>query len=127
MAEPIRSFRDLRAYQEAFELQQLIFRISKSPPDNEKFALTDQVRLSSRSIGANISEAWAKRRHPPHFVSKLTDADGELQETLHWASTALACEYINPAQLSEIESRATSFGQKLGKMMGLPEKFAPRP
>ena len=125
MTAQIRSFRDLRVYQEAFELQQLVFQISKTWPDSEKFALTDQVRRSSRSIGANISEAWAKRRYPSHFVSKLTDADGELQETLHWSSTALACDYISSAELSDIDGRAAAIGQKLGKMMKMPEKFTP--
>ena len=83
MAEIIRSFHDLRAYKAAFELQQMIFKVTKSWPSEERYALTDQVRRSSRSIGANISEAWAKRKYPAHFVSKLSDADGELQETSH--------------------------------------------
>ena len=83
MAEIIRSFRELRAYKAAFELQQAIFKVTQSWPSEERYALTDQVRRSSRSIGANISEAWAKRKYPAHFVSKLSDADGELQETSH--------------------------------------------
>jgi four helix bundle protein len=94
MADPIASFRDLRVYKSAKELQQAIFHISKTWPSDEKFSLTDQVRRSSRSIGANIAESWAKRNYPSHFVSKLTDADGELQETAHWISTALDCRYI---------------------------------
>jgi four helix bundle protein len=125
MAEQIRSFRDLHVYQEAFDLQQLIFNMTKPWPDEEKFALTNQVRRSSRSIGANISEAWAKRRYPSHFVSKLTDADGELQETYHWTSTALACGYITRLQISDFEDRMASIGKRLGKMMSMPEKFKP--
>ncbi|MEY4569564.1 MAG: hypothetical protein RLZZ398_1003 [Verrucomicrobiota bacterium] len=77
------SVRELDVYQSAFSLQQEIFAISKSFPREEIYSLTDQIRRSSRSIGANLSEAWAKRRYPAHFLSKLTDADGELQETLH--------------------------------------------
>jgi four helix bundle protein len=100
--ESIRSFRELRVYQQAFDLQQEIFRLSKRWPTEEKYALTDQVRRSSRSIGANVAESWAKRSYPAHFVSKLTDADGELQETDHWFATALACEYLDTPQHSEL-------------------------
>lgn len=75
MAERIESFRDLNVYQSAFELQQEIFIISKSFPKEELYSLTDQIRRSSRSIGANIAEAWQKRRYEAHFVSKLTDSD----------------------------------------------------
>jgi four helix bundle protein len=94
MAEQILSFRELRVYKAATELQQAVFQMSKTWPHEEKFSLTDQVRRSSRAVGANIAESWAKRNYPSHFVSKLTDADGELQETAHWLSTALACKYI---------------------------------
>jgi len=126
MPEQIRSFRDLRVYQEAFDLQQEIFKISKKWPGEEKYALTDQVRRSSRSIGANIAESWAKRPYPAHFVSKLTDADGELQETSHWLSTALACEYLSESQQSALQIRLEEIGRGLGKMMSMPEKFIPQ-
>ena len=126
MAQQILSFRDLRAYQKMFALQQEIFRVSKSWPSEEKFALTDQVRRSSRSVGANISESWAKRRYPPHFVSKLTDADGELQETSHWLTTALACEYITDKQHADFQARIEEIGGSVGKMMSMPEKFIPK-
>ena len=103
MAEQILSFRKLRVYQAALKLQQAIFQKSKIWPREEKFSLTDQIRRSSRSIGANIAESWAKRNYPSHFISKLTDADGELQETSHWLSTALACEYITVAEHAEFQ------------------------
>jgi four helix bundle protein len=77
MSERISSVKELRVYQLAFELQQQIFEISKPFPVDERYALTDQIRRASRSIGANISEAWQKRRYIAHFVSKLTDADGD--------------------------------------------------
>ncbi|MSU59281.1 MAG: four helix bundle protein [Pedosphaera sp.] len=126
MAELIKSFRDLRAYQQMFELQQDIFRLTKSFPVEEKYSLTDQVRRSSRSVGGNIAEAWAKRKYSAHFVSKLTDADGELQETSHWISTALACDYVRTAQHDSIQNQLQEAGSKLGKMMSMPEKFTPR-
>jgi four helix bundle protein len=71
------SFRDLIVYQKSRQLQRELFRITKSFPKEEMYSLTDQIRRSSRSVGANISEAWAKRRYEKHFISKLTDADGE--------------------------------------------------
>lgn len=126
MGEIIRAFYELRANQAAFALQQEIFKATKSWPAEERYALTDQVRRSARSIGANISEAWAKRKYPAHFVSKLTDADGELQETSHWLRSALACEYIAESQFAAFEAYMEDIGNKLGKMMQMPEKFIPK-
>jgi four helix bundle protein len=126
MADQIRSFRDLRVYQEAFDPQQEIFRISKKWPNEEKHALMDQIRRSSRSIGANIAESWAKRSYPAHFISKLTGADGELQETAHWIATAMTCEYLTQSEHSNFQSRIVEIGKSLGKMMSMPEKFKPQ-
>lgn len=126
MAELIRSFRDLRVYQEMFALQQDIFLASKSWPREERYALTDQIRRSSRSMGANVAESWAKRRYLAHFVSKLSDADGELQETSHWLATATACAYLADDQHGIFQSRLDAIGSKLGKMMSKPESFMPR-
>jgi four helix bundle protein len=126
MAESIRSFRELRAYQAAFELQQRIFKTTRSWPVEERYALTDQVRRSSRSIGANISEAWAKRKYPAHFASKLSDADGELQETSHWLATALPCKYITASEHLSFEQGMKTVGGMLGRMMQMPEKFIPK-
>jgi four helix bundle protein len=81
--QKVDSFHDLELYRSAFRVQQAIFVLSQKWPKMENYSLTDQIRRSSRSIGANIAESWAKRRYPAHFLSKLTDADGELQETLH--------------------------------------------
>jgi len=126
MAESIRSFRELRVYRQAFELQQEIFQLSKRWPPEEKYSLTDQVRRSSRSIGANIAESWAKRSYPAHFTSKLTDADGELQETDHWIITALTCGYLDATRHSKLQLCIREIGQSLGKMISMPEKFIPR-
>lgn len=123
VSRQISSFRDLRVYLAAMELQQSVFEASKLWPREEKFSLTDQVRRSSRSIGANIAESWAKRNYPLHFISKLTDADGELQETSHWLSTALACKYINENEHIRLQSQTAEIGKMLGKMMSMPEKF----
>ena len=89
------SFRDLIVYRKARELSLEIFKLTKRFPKEETYSLTDQIRRSSRSVGAQIAEAWAKRRYEKHFVSKLTDSDGEQQETQHWIETAFDCEYIS--------------------------------
>jgi four helix bundle protein len=87
-------FQDLLAYKKSFALAMKIFDISKSFPLEEKYSLTDQIRRSSRSVSANISEAYRKRRYPKHFISKLTDSDAENSETQTWLEFALECNYI---------------------------------
>ena len=123
MKNRVNSWRELGTYKSAFDLQQRIFEVSKSWPREENYSLTDQIRRSSRSIGANIAESWAKRRYPAHFKSKLTDADGELQETLHWLDTAKACDYINSAQADDLAVLAESAGKQLGSMINQHESF----
>lgn len=123
MSERINSFKDLRVYHEACDLDYEIFVESKKFPKEEMYSLIDQVRRSSRSIGANISEAWAKRRYPAHFVSKLTDADGELQETRHWIGRALAYGYVVANWHGEISARCDRVGGMLGKMIQRPGDF----
>jgi four helix bundle protein len=80
------------------------------------------VRRSSRAIGANIAESWAKRNYPAHFVSKLTDSDGELQETSHWLLTASACKYITAIEHA-FQTQIEDIGRMPGKMMAMPKKF----
>jgi four helix bundle protein len=86
--EYVESFRDLEVYKFSRLLSKEIFELTKSFPKEEMYSMTDQVRRSSRSIGAQIAEAWGKRRYEKHFVSKLTDADGEQLETQHWIELA---------------------------------------
>lgn len=108
---------ELEVYQNAFQLQQQVFRQSKRWPREESYSLTDQIRRASRSIGANISEAWAKRRYPAHFLSKLTDADGELAETRHWIKTATDCGYLPPEESDALGQLADLVGRRLGAMI----------
>ncbi|NTW31258.1 MAG: four helix bundle protein [Bacteroidetes bacterium] len=82
--EYVKSFRDLEVYKLSRQLSREIFEVSKKFPKEEMYSLIDQIRRSSRSVGAQIAEAWAKRKYEKHFVSKLTDADGEQLETQHW-------------------------------------------
>jgi len=123
MSSIINGFEDLRVYQEACELDYAIFVATRRFPREEMYSLTDQVRRSSRSIGGNIAESWAKRRYPAHFVSKLTDADGELQETQHWIGRARAYEYLGMALHAELLTRCKSIGRKLGRMIQSPGAF----
>jgi four helix bundle protein len=123
MGERISSFKDLRVYKLAFELQQEIFAVSKRFPVEERYSLTDQIRRSSRSMGANVSEAWQKRPYIAHFVSKLTDADGEQAETQHWLDTATACNYVSEREQDALLAKCSRIGQMLGTMMAKPEKF----
>src|SRR5512138_2384120 len=105
------SFRELVVYQKAKELQQEIFRSTIGFPKDERFSLSDQIRRSSRSIGANIAEAWAKRRYEAHFVSKLTDADGEQYETQYWIETAADCGYLPPEQATLLIEKCKKIGR----------------
>ena len=118
-------FTDLEVYGESIKLSSEIFRISRTFPREEAYSLTDQIRRSSRSIGANIAEAWAKRRFPAHFVSKLSDADAELQETIHWIGESTRCRYIDANMEGKLLETAGLIGRMLGKMMKMASSFRP--
>lgn len=123
MKRRVTSFEDLEVYKLAFELQQEIFEISKVWPKAEQYSLTDQIRRASRSIGSNISEAWAKRRYAAHFLSKLTDADGEQNETRHWLRTAAACDYLQASRHVGVDEKCRRIGSMLGRMMADAESW----
>jgi four helix bundle protein len=123
MSKLAKSFRELEVYQEVFQFQQEVFHISKRFPAEERYSLTDQIRRSSRSIGANLAEAWAKRRYPAHFLSKLTDSDGELQETFHWLSSAAACGYLSEVELKKLNDHAAAVGRLLGATINNYQSF----
>ena len=113
----------MEVYQEAFAFQQEVFEVSKSWPKEEMYALTDQARRSTRSIGANFAEAWGKRRYPAHFLSKLTDSDGENLESQHWIDTAGACGYISQDQATIWRETSERIGRLLGATMAKRESF----
>ena len=115
--EYVKSFRELEVYKFARQLSKNIFEVSKSFPKEEMYSLTDQVRRSSRSIGAQIAEAWGKRRYEKHFTSKLTDADGEQLETQHWIETALDCSYISQKFADDLLKECASIGKMLNSMI----------
>lgn len=121
----VETFRELIVYQKARAMAQEIFLATRTFPKEEIYSLTDQIRRSSRSVGAQIAEAWAKRRYEKHFVSKLTDADGEQLETQHWIEVAADCGYLSQEQARHLLERCTEVGRLLGGMISKPELFVP--
>ena len=112
-----KSHRDLIVYQKSRVLAREIFQITKSFPKEETYSLTDQIRRSSRSVGAQIAEAWAKRAYEKHFISKLTDSDGEQHETQHWIEIAEDCGYISPENSKVLIEKCREVGRLLGSMI----------
>jgi four helix bundle protein len=121
--EFVESYRDLEVYKLSRELSKQIFEISKSFPREEMYSLTDQVRRCSRSIGGQIAEAWGKRKYEKHFVSKLTDADGEQLETQHWIDTAFDCSYISMEASKNLLLKCTMIGKMLNSMINKADLF----
>jgi len=110
-------FKQLIAYQKSFNLAMVIFEMSKSFPKEETYSLTDQIRRSSRSVCANISEAYRKRKYPKYFISKLTDADGENSETSTWLDFALACGYIQKGEHKKCIGEVKEVGKLINYMI----------
>lgn len=113
----------LDVYKTAFKLQQLIFKESQAWPKEETYSLIDQIRRSSRSVGANLAEAWSKRTYPAHFKSKITDADSELQETGHWLRTAYACNYLTEDCYNLLETKRKEVGRLVGGLIRNADSF----
>jgi four helix bundle protein len=119
----IDSAEDLTVYRSVYSLAMEIFELTKSFPQEEKYALISQIRRSSRSVCFNLREAWAKRRYEAHFVSKLTDCDGENSETDSALDFAKDCGYISAEQHEALVSKCAEIGRMLGGMMRKPESF----
>lgn len=123
MTKQINRPQDLEAYRAAYALAMEIVRASKAWPAEERYSLTDQVRRSSRSVCANLSESWAKRRYVAHFTSKLTDADGENLETQTWLNFARDCGYLDEGVFAEFIQASEEVGRLLGGMLAKPDSF----
>lgn len=123
----IRSAKDLVVYQKAYELAMRLFAVTKRFPPEKRYSLTDQVRRSSRSVCANLREAWAKRRYPSHFVLKLTECDAENGETETWLDFALDCEYLSKDDHLALVRETAEVGSMLGAMLQHPDRFIPHP
>jgi four helix bundle protein len=124
--EYVESFRDLKVYKLSRQLSGEVFEISKKFPKEEMYSLTDQIRRSSRSVGAQIAEAWAKRRYEKYFVSKLTDADGEQLETQHWIETAFDCSYLSREMANDLLNECSFLGKMLNSMITKADSFCSR-
>jgi four helix bundle protein len=120
----IRSHQELDVYKMAFNSAMEIFEICKSFPKEEKYSLTDQIRRSSRSVCANIGEAFRKRKYPKAFVAKLSDCEGEANETQIWLEFSLACKYINQTSYEKLYKEYDYILGKLVNMALHPEKWS---
>ena len=125
-AELIENYTDLRVYKLAFESAIHIFEISRKWPAEEKYSLTDQIRRSSRSVCANIAEAWRKRRYPAHFVSKLSDSDSEAAETEVWLDFALRLVYLSKYDHTELRDHYDHICRMLTNMIANPQLWCRR-
>jgi four helix bundle protein len=123
----VKNYRDLLVYKKARTLSLDLFKLTQSFPKEETYSLTDQVRRSSRSVGAQIAEAWALRHYEKHFISKLTDADGEQHETQHWIETATDCGYIDRNQAKDLVDRCTEIGRMINGMISKSDIFCGEP
>ena len=121
--ESVSSFRDLLIYKKSRALSREVFILTRSFPKEETYSLTDQIRRSSHSMGAQIAEACAKRRYEKHFVSKLSDADGEQMETQHWLEIALDCGYLSADRSKDLLGKWAEIGRMLGGMIAKAGNF----
>jgi four helix bundle protein len=119
----INSAKELEVYKKAYIVAMEIYEITKLFPVEEKYALTSQIRRSSRSVCLNLREAWAKRRYEAHFISKLTDCDGENSETDSSLDFACDCGYFNIEKHKELTIQLKEIGRMLGAMLNNPKPF----
>ena len=119
----ISSAKKLEVYKKAYSLAMDVFNISKSFPSEEKYSLTSQIRRSSRSVCLNLREAWAKRRYEAHFISKLTDCDGDNSETDSSLNLSFDCGYIDDKTHRELTLKTKEVGKMLGSMLNNPKPF----
>jgi four helix bundle protein len=124
----VQNAKQLRVYVRAYDLAMNDFRLTQKFPADEKFSLTSQVRRSSRSVCLNLCEAWAKRRYEAHFLSKLTDCDGEINETETALDFAHDCGYLSTADHQGLVVECQGIGKMLGAMIQDPQGFlVPKP
>jgi four helix bundle protein len=120
----IKTHRELEVYNLSFDLAMEIFNITKSYPPEEKYSLIDQIRRSSRSVCANLAEAFRKIRYPKAFISKLSDSETEATETQTWLEFSLSCKYISKEQFDYFNNSYNNIIGKLVVMINQPEKWA---
>jgi len=122
-----RSFRDLTVYKTARQEALRVFEITKAFPKDEKYSLTDQIRRSSRAVGAMIAAAWARRRYRAAFVNKLDEALEEATEAQAWLDSALDCKYIGLAEFQTRDNQWQQIGAMLKGMADRADDFCKLP
>jgi four helix bundle protein len=124
--ENIRSYKELRVYKAAMDAAMRIFELTKKFPADERYSLTDQMRRASRSVCANVGEGWRKRRYRAHFVSKLTDSEGEAEETRVWLEFSWRCGYMSHEQAEELDQQYDRIIGQLVRMIDNPDHWTIR-
>ena len=122
-----RSFRELKVYVAARDAARQVFLITKEFPREERFALTDQIRRSSRAVKAMLAEAWARRRYKAAFINKIDEALGEANETQSWLDDAVDAEYLSKTQFVELNDRYQAIGGMLSRMIDRTDDFCKHP
>ena len=126
--ENIRSYKELRVYQAGMDAAMRIFEVTKAFPPEEKFSMVDQMRRSSRSVCANIAEAWPlrERRYPKSFIVKLNDSEGEAEETRVWLELARRCRYMTEVEAAQLDDEYDKILGQLVRMITEPDKWTIR-
>jgi four helix bundle protein len=119
----IRSYRELDVYKSAMELTMEVFRLTKTFPPEERYSLTDQIRRSSRSVCANLAEAWRKRRYTAAFIAKLNDAEAEAAETQVWLEIAFRAGYLKQETVTRLNDACEKILGQLVCMADQPQKW----
>src|SRR5437763_7430693 len=119
----VKSFRDLNVYQLARESARRVFQLTKTFPAEERYALTDQIRRSSRAIKAMLAEAWARRRYKAAFVNKIDEALGEANETQSWLDDAVDVHYLTIEKFKELDDCYQAIGGMLSRMIDRADDF----
>ncbi|MDA3880953.1 MAG: four helix bundle protein [Prolixibacteraceae bacterium] len=122
--EKIKTHRELKVYQQAFQSALKIYELSINFPKEETYSLTDQIRRSSRSVSANISEAFRRRKYPKSFSNKLNESEAEAAETQNWLDFSLACKYISDTVHSQLDQEYENIIGMLVNMQKHPEKWS---
>jgi four helix bundle protein len=118
-----KSFRELKVYQAARDAAKRLFVVSGHFPREERYALTDQVRRSSRAVKAILAEAWARRRYKAAFINKIDEALGEANETQSWLDDALDSSYLSPSDFKDLDDRYQAIGGMLSRMIDRADDF----
>ncbi len=117
MGEKIKSYKDLRVFQNSMDAAMKIFHLTKRFPPEEKYSMVDQIRRSSRSVCANLAEAWRKRRYKAAFIAKLSDAESEACETQVWVEFARRCQYLEDGTCDQLDADYEQIMGQIVKMI----------